>query len=136
LLFKTPDGAILGELEASEETLEQQIDRIALAHEISTTTLYNLAWSESKLGTQRVGDDGKSCGVIHFHKDYYPEENSRCNDDEYILNRAAEMLANGEGWKSHPVLAYHLQGLWEWKSEEMLRISSQLTPLSLVKAEL
>ena len=90
------------------ETLEQKIDRIATEHEIATTTLYNLAKSESSLGTQRIGDDGKSCGVIHFHKDYYPEENSRCDNDEYILNRAAEMIVDGEGWKFTPGNCYSL----------------------------
>lgn len=49
-----------------------------------------------------MGDKGKSCGVIHFHKDHYPEENSRCDDDEYILTRAAEMIAKGEDWKFTP----------------------------------
>lgn len=85
-----------------EETKLEQIDRIALAHNIATTTLYNLAFSESSLGEKRVGDSGKSCGIIHFHKDYYPEENSRCGDDEYILSRAAEMIANDEEWKFTP----------------------------------
>ena len=78
------------------ETIEAQIERIAKHHQIASTTLYNLAMSESSLGVQRSGDDGKSCGIVHFHKDYFPEENSRCEDDEYILNRAAEMIANDE----------------------------------------
>lgn len=84
------------------ETLEQKIDRIALANKIDPRTLYNLAESESQLGEQRIGDKGKSCGIIHFHQDYYPEEFSKCADDEYILNRAAEMIANGEDWKFTP----------------------------------
>lgn len=84
------------------ETLEEKIVRIAEAHNIATTTLYNLALSESSLGEQRVGDNGKSCGVVHFHKDYYPEENARCSDDEYILNRAAEIIASGEAYRFTP----------------------------------
>ena len=84
------------------ENLEQKIERIALSHKIEFKTLYNLAESESQLGEQRIGDKGKSCGVIHFHQDYYPEEFSRCDDDEYILNRAAEMIAKGEDWKFTP----------------------------------
>ncbi len=84
------------------ETKEDQIKRIAEAHKIPPLTLRNLAESESQLGLKRVGDGGKSCGIIHFHKDYYPEENSKCDDDEYILNRAAEMIANGEDWKFTP----------------------------------
>jgi len=84
------------------ETIEEKINQVALSHKIATTTLYNLAMSESSLGEKRVGDSGKSCGVIHFHKDYYPEENARCEDDEYILNRAAEMIAKGEEYKFTP----------------------------------
>jgi len=88
------------------ETIEQRIERIAIAHNIATSSLYNLAMSESSLGDARVGDNGKSCGVIHFHKDYYPEEFSRCDDDEYILTRASEMIINGEGWKFTPGNCY------------------------------
>jgi hypothetical protein len=88
------------------ETLEQQIDRVAIAHAIATTSLYNLAMSESSLGVQRVGDNGKSCGVVHFHSSYYPEEFARCDDDEYILNRAAEMIVGDEGWKFTPGNCY------------------------------
>lgn len=86
----------------STESLEDKIARIASAHKIEYQTLYNLAESESKLGEQRIGDGGKSCGIIHFHKDYYPEEFSKCEDDEYILNRAAEMISKGEDWKFTP----------------------------------
>lgn len=87
---------------AYTESLEEKIARIASNHKIEYQTLYNLVESESQLGQQRVGDNGKSCGVVHFHQDFYPEEFSRCDDDEYILNRAAEMLANGEDWKFTP----------------------------------
>ena len=55
--------------------------------------------SESSLGKQRVGDGGESCGVIHFHRYFFPKENSKCNDDEYVLNRAAEIIKAGEAWK-------------------------------------
>ena len=93
-------------VEANPETLEQQIDRVATAHNLTTTSLLNLAMSESSLGKARVGDNGKSCGVIHFHSDYYPLENSKCGDDEYILNRASEMIISGEGWKFTPGNCY------------------------------
>lgn len=98
--------------EKKVETLEEQIARVAVSHNIPTSTLYNLAESESSLGEERVGDNGKSCGVIHFHKDYYPEENSRCDDDEYILNRAAEMIAIGEGSKFTPCNCYSFAKLF------------------------
>lgn len=104
------------------ETIEEKIDRIAIAHNIATTTLYNLAKSESQLGTQRIGDDGKSCGVVHFHQDYYPEENSRCDDDEYILTRASEMISQGEEWKFTPCNCYAFATVLVGRLPKMLDI--------------
>lgn len=73
-------------------TVTELIAEVAEEVGVPYETLYNLADSESKLGKMRDGDDGKSCGLIHFHKDYYPLENSRCEDDRYILTRAAEII--------------------------------------------
>ena len=83
-------------------SLEEKIKVLEAEFGLRKDILWNLAFSESRLGEDRIGDSGKSCGVIHFHKDYYPEENSRCDDDDYILRRAAEMIANGEEWKFTP----------------------------------
>lgn len=84
------------------ETVEGRISRIAKEVGISSTTLYNLSFAESTLGKNRVGDGGKSCGVVHFHKDYYPKENARCDDDDYILTRAAQMIKAGLAYKFSP----------------------------------
>lgn len=89
-------------LEAPKRGLHERINAVAEEFGISSTTLYNLALSESSLGKNRIGDGGKSCGVIHFHKDFYPLENSRCDDDEYILRRAAEMIRDGLEYKFSP----------------------------------
>lgn len=88
--------------EPPPETVEGKISRIAKEVGIASTTLYNLAFSESTLGKNRVGDGGKSCGVVHFHKDYYPVENSKCDDDDYILTRAAQMIKAGIAHKFSP----------------------------------
>lgn len=88
--------------EVPRETLEEQIDRIAIYHSAPTTTLFNLAQSESTLGQERVGDGGDACGVVHFNKNWFPTEFTKCGDDEYILTRAAEMIASGEAWKFSP----------------------------------
>lgn len=88
--------------QAPESDIRPAIERIADKWGIASSTLYNLAESESGVGKERVGDGGKSCGIIHFHQDFYPEEFSKCDDDEYILNKAAEMIANGEEWKFTP----------------------------------
>ena len=81
--------------ESVEETLKEQTYRIAGEFGVEGDTLWNLVLSESLGGTKRIGDGDKSCGVVHFHSDYYPKENSRCDDDEYILTRAAEMIRDG-----------------------------------------
>jgi hypothetical protein len=111
-------------IEIESETLEEKINRIAIAKGIATTTLYNLALTESSLGKQRVGDDGKSCGVVHFHKDYYPEEFARCGDDEFILNRAAEMIANGEDYKFTPCNCYQFVKIFVGNLPRMKEIMS------------
>jgi hypothetical protein len=88
------------------ETIEQRIDRVAIAHKIATTSLYNLVMGESSLGEKRVGDGGKSCGIIHFYQPSYPYEFENCEDDELILNKAAEMIANGHGYEFTPGNCY------------------------------
>lgn len=98
----TAEASSLKIEEPKTEILVEQIVGVAENHSISTTTLFNLSMSESTLGENRIGDNGKSCGVIHFHRDYYPEDFAKCEDDEYILNRAADMIANGEEYKFTP----------------------------------
>jgi hypothetical protein len=97
-----PVYALESDIRPVIESLEDKIVRIATEYNVSTTTLYNLAMSESSLGENRVGDQGKSCGVIHFNKDYFPEEFSRCDDDNYILSRASELISKGEEWRFTP----------------------------------
>ena len=93
-------------------TAEQLIEKVALKVGVASTTLYNLAYSESTLGQFRVGDGGKSCGIVHFHKDYYPEENSRCDNDEYILTRAAEMIRDGLEYRFTPCNCFSYASLF------------------------
>ena len=85
-----------------EPSLDEKIITVAQEKGILPSYLYNLAESESSLGLNRIGDNGDSCGVIHFDKVYYPVENSHCDDDWYILRAAADMIKSGEGWKFTP----------------------------------
>lgn len=85
-----------------QPTLEEKISIVAGEYGIASTTLYNLAESESKLGKYRTGDNGKSCGVIHIHKDYYPEEHEQCEDDWYVLRFAAKLISEGREWQFTP----------------------------------
>lgn len=77
------------------ESIEDKINRIAEVNGISTTTLYNLSFSESSLGEKRVGDSGDSCGIIHHMRQFYPEQFERCEDDEFILTFASQQIAKG-----------------------------------------
>ena len=89
-------------VEAQEFTLEQKIEIVAEEYGIASSTLFNLAYSESTLGEFRVGDGGKSCGVIHIHKDYYPEEWKHCDDDWYVLRFAADLIKKDMGYRFTP----------------------------------
>lgn len=104
------------------ETIEQQIDRVALARKIATTSLFNLAMSESSLGEKRIGDNGKSCGIIHFYQPSYPYEFENCKDDELILNKAAEMIAEGKGYEFTPGNCYQFAKVLVGKLPKMAEI--------------
>lgn len=64
--------------------------------------------NESKWGTQMVGDNGKSCGLVHIHKDYWPEEFANCMDNEFSLRFLAEKIKEGKEylWTSCSCVSY------------------------------
>jgi hypothetical protein len=109
------------------ETIEQKIERVAESHKIASTSLYNLAMSESSLGIKRVGDGDKSCGIIHFYEPSYPYEFANCEDDELILNKAAQMIADGEGWKFTPGNCYQFAKALVGKLPRMVDIQPNTT---------
>ena len=76
------------------ETLEAKIDRIATAHKIATTTLYNLVESESQFDTKARGRDGE-VGLVQIMP-LWGFSVEQMEDPEFSLNFAAEKLANGQ----------------------------------------
>lgn len=79
----------------ASETLEAKIDRIAIEHGIPTTTLYNLAWSESSLNPSK--DNGEDRGIVQINRKYWPEiTDEQAFDPEFSLNFAASKIAKDE----------------------------------------
>lgn len=77
------------------ETIEQKIDRIATAHGIPTTTLYNLVKSESNFDPK--ADNGKDRGIVQINRNSFPEiTDEQAFDVEFSLNFASEKIANDE----------------------------------------
>lgn len=75
--------------------IEQKIDNIALAHNISTTTLYNLVRYESRLDPN--ADNGQDRGIVQINREAWPEiTDEQAFDPEWSLNWAAEKIANDE----------------------------------------
>lgn len=87
-------------IEIKLETLEEKADRIAIAHGVSTTTLRNLVWSESRWNPNARGDEGNSYGLVQIHLPDNPGiTEAEATDPEFALTFAAEKLAAGEEWR-------------------------------------
>jgi len=83
------------EAEEPPISIEQQINNAAEAHKIATTTLYNLAWYESRLDPK--ADNGHDRGIVQINREAWPEiTDEQAFDPEWSLNWAAEKIANGE----------------------------------------
>lgn len=76
------------------ETLRQQINRIASTHLIATSTLYNLAQSESNLNPRAISPDGFDRGIVQINRKFHPEiTDEQAFDPEFALNFAAEAIS-------------------------------------------
>ena len=83
-------------------TVESLISSVAKEYGISSTTLYNLAYSESKLNPDPKGhnDGGKACGVVQIHADLWDFDCQELIDDPEIgLEFAAKHIKAGTAWK-------------------------------------
>ena len=97
------------------ETIEQRIVRVATAHNIATTTLFNLVMSESSLNPEvedgdlditceRTGKPIRSRGIVQISECYHPEiSDDEAYSPEWSLNYAADKIANGTIWREHMV---------------------------------
>lgn len=66
---------------------------------MSSTTLFNLAFSESTLNPDAVGDRGCSYGLVQINLCAHPAiATSSALDPEFALSWAAQRLAEGNGW--------------------------------------
>lgn len=78
-----------------KEAIEKQIDRIATAHNIATTTLYSLVEGESNFNP--LADNGYDRGLVQINREAWPEiTDEQAFDPEFALNFAAEKIAKGD----------------------------------------
>ena len=81
---------------ANSETLEQQIGRVATAHKIATTSLYNLVMSESSLDP--LADNGYDRGLVQINRNAWPEiTDEQAFDPEFSLHFAAQKISESKG---------------------------------------
>ncbi len=79
------------------ETIEELIARVAEEYAIPTTTLFNLAYSESRLKPDAIGDNGRAVGITQIHLDYWKEvTREQALDPEFNLRWAAEKIKDGK----------------------------------------
>lgn len=81
--------------EAPKLTPEGLISSISAEYGVSSTTLYNLAYSESHLDPSAVGDSGDSVGIVQIRLKSHPDvSREQALDPEFSLRWAAlEILA-------------------------------------------
>ena len=80
----------------TEESLEKMSDRIAIFHNISTSTLRNLVWSESRWNPNATSTTGDR-GILQINKEYWPDiTDEQAFDPEFSLNFAAEKISQGK----------------------------------------
>ena len=79
-----------------EETIEAKIDRIAEKNGIATTTLWNLAWSESRLDP--LADNGEDRGIVQINRKAWDITDEQAFDPEFALNFAAKHIKEGREW--------------------------------------
>lgn len=78
------------------ETLRQKAERIAVAHDIATSTLFNLITSESNWDPNKINDGG-DIGIAQINPKYWPVTKEEALDPEYAMNFAAEQIKENDG---------------------------------------
>lgn len=79
------------ETKSPQSVLEDMSDTIALAHDISTSTLRNLVWSESRWDPK--ADNGKDRGLTQINRKAWPDVTDvEAFDPEFALNFAADKI--------------------------------------------
>lgn len=84
------------EAETPSKSLETLSDEIAIKWGISTSTLRNLVWSESRWNPKEVSPQGDR-GLVQINKDAWPDiTDEQAFDPEFALNFAAEKISEGK----------------------------------------
>lgn len=88
-------------VEAPKPSLEALISDVSAEYGISSTTLYNLAYSESRLNPDPPGhnDGGRAAGIVQIHYDVWGFTREQVLDPEFSLRFAAEHIKKGDAWK-------------------------------------
>ena len=94
---------------APERGVEALVSDVAGEYDISSTSLYNLTWSESRLNPEAVGDKGCSFGLVQINlcvHDSVTEEQAL--DPEFALRYAARAIKDGkeDAWSVCNCYAY------------------------------
>lgn len=80
-----------------EQTLQQKAENIALAHNIATTTLYNLITSESNWNPD-ARNNGGDLGIAQINPKYWPDiTEAEALDPDFSMNFAADQISKNEG---------------------------------------
>lgn len=80
-------------------SVEGLISKVASEYSISSTTLFNLATSESRLKTDAVGDGGRAHGIMQIHYKLWGFTKEQVLDPEFSLKFAAKHIAAGTASK-------------------------------------
>lgn len=85
--------------EATTTPIKVLVSKVAAKKGVSSTTLYNLASSESSLDSEAVGDGGCSVGLVQINLCAHPSiDKADALDPEYALNYAATQIAKGNSY--------------------------------------
>lgn len=77
-------------------SVEALISQVALEAKVSSTTLYNLVWSESRLDPTRVSETG-DYGLVQINLKYNPQvSEEEALDPEFSLRFSADKLKKGK----------------------------------------
>lgn len=87
--------------EPAPPRVEALISQVAKEFGISSTTLYNLAYSESRLDPDPPGhnDGGLAAGIVQIHYDTWHFTREQVLDPEFSLRFAAKHIKAGDAWK-------------------------------------
>ncbi len=82
-------------------TLESLISKVAQETGVSSTTLYNVAQSESGLQADPQGhnDGGLAAGLVQIHYETWGVTKEQALDPEFSLNFLAQRIKAGDAWK-------------------------------------